>query len=957
MMRAEDRHKTALSSNTVAKLAGLNAEETAALQQWSKDLAHLALEKKRANAQLQQLAEWALKNPDKWEPSITDITKESVDGGMRLTKAGTMKRLFIQARIEKVLGSAEEEALTLQRNELWEQGVREGKIDPNKSNTNRAHMSATVGGKVEKTAETADGMLDVGKVKPMQLPKLVPPKNLEELWQRAEVLLGKAHFADQEIKELKAANGDHDLLDDGRNMADLVGKIFKKQAKVWAEAAGEEAKVPAINIGEVADGHVVTLRYEQKAIRKTFGDRAKDLEAEYRRLQAEALAASNREKTTYGMALKMFTGLEPLLVAMIGGKQIGKALSKFKSANALYVGTVRDIVKNAPDLNLPRRLPTGRQIAEGLDNMGGQLLDTFVRYHDVMAPIKGAEDLTTLLNKFKGIPTNKIKSSRSIDASRAERRAAHAIRIKYDELAQKIEPVLEELSQRKKDLANGNLKQLKDNGRLRAYNTATDFKDGKLRSTVYDELYHNALQKLHDGLKLQGQNNGGFTNIFGELISRKNTSIFSNSPKHGIANFIDNGPITLAHFGLNWGRAWTKMSTVVGDPKVRGFVDKLPILPQGDMQHIEREAARLNRPDAENFQQRLVYTLDDLNHTLGVKFDVIFKGRERLTSAADRWYTRTAAVASIYNQAGKLGIPRDTLLHGLIDGTLDPKTRAAVWRNVTADLSQLYNTVSPHLAKDLLATDPMGRALTGYSAPGRRAGRVMYDWAKSSDPKDKARFVAASAMYLAMGGRAVLPPTVRNLLLYGGATIGASTAVTQTLQNLDKANVLKNTTGWDVSDRISYDAFNIAAPALGSLKDLPGKVGAIAGREQDPGAAAAEAAWTVLGSALSAIPKLGPFGTSGLNSAYRNAQYAKKGWRPVHITTAFGDKVVFVKYNAGDAFRDTFIAGPSPQVQKLKAQEELRQAQKADSRSIIPRLMNRRSEGSVNLIPSIPREQ
>ncbi len=62
----------------------------------------------------------------------------------------------------------------------------------------------------------------------------------------------------------------------------------------------------------------------------------------------------------------------------------------------------------------------------------------------------------------------------------------------------------------------------------------------------------------------------------------------------------------------------------------------------------------------------------------------------------------------------------------------------------------------------------VGKMFGAYSRPQRRAGRYMYNLMKG-DAKDKTKFVAASLMYLGLGGRAALPTSVRNMIIYGGS--------------------------------------------------------------------------------------------------------------------------------------------------------------------------------------------
>ncbi len=77
-------------------------------------------------------------------------------------------------------------------------------------------------------------------------------------------------------------------------------------------------------------------------------------------------------------------------------------------------------------------------------------------------------------------------------------------------------------------------------------------------------------------------------NAFASLLNRKNSSIFANNPKVGLANFIDPLPMTLVEFGRHWLRA----SVAVGRKEVRDAINRLPVVPQADLNFNRDGAAK-----------------------------------------------------------------------------------------------------------------------------------------------------------------------------------------------------------------------------------------------------------------------------------------------------------------------------------------------------------------------------
>jgi hypothetical protein len=453
---------------------------------------------------------------------------------------------------------------------------------------------------------------------------------------------------------------------------------------------------------------------------------------------------------------------------------------------------------------------------------------------------------------------------------------------------------------------------------------------------IHSKLYEEALQVMHDAALLKGKHWESTAGFMADALNRKNASIFANNPKVGLANFVDPAPMTLVHFGRHWLRA----SATIRRKEIRQAINKLPVVPQADLSAVEIQQSRMNRGAPMNFFQRLRHVNEDVNDIIGNKLALPFFRKERLTGLADKMYTRTAVVASIYKQAHKLGMDGNQLLDAVLlnKGKIDPGLRAHIWKNVSADLSQLFNTLNPHLNRDLFADSLVGKVTAAYSRPQRRVGRYMYNLMIGS-PKDKVKFTLASMMYLGLGGRAMLPTSVRNMMIYAGALgMGFQTKdAINAFQNLDNANLLKATTGWDLSDRISYDMINIAAPFLQDVQGIADEIASIKPGETPQGKAARVAARVITAFAL--FPKVAGFGTGYLNSIVRNAQYAAQGYRPLYVQVGPATRKVPIPYDAADALRDSILAGPNPKQQAAKPEIEKQLAGRLDQKRDM--LMNR----------------
>ncbi|HIN66081.1 MAG TPA: hypothetical protein EYM95_15700 [Candidatus Obscuribacterales bacterium] len=444
---------------------------------------------------------------------------------------------------------------------------------------------------------------------------------------------------------------------------------------------------------------------------------------------------------------------------------------------------------------------------------------------------------------------------------------------------------------------------------------------GRLRRDAHSKLAQEAMQQMYDAALLKGKHWEMAASGFASLLNRKNSSIFANNPKVGLANFIDPFPMTLVEFG----RHWMKASIAVGRKEVRDAINKLPVVPQADLNSIEMQQRKLIAKTAPtNVFEKAADLGEEVNEFLGNKLDFLFKGKEKLTGLADKRYTRTALVASIYRQAKMRGMDGNDLLDAILLGkkNIHPGLRSDVWKAVAGDMSQLFNTLNPTLNRDLFADSMVGKLFGAYSRPQRRVGRYMYNLMKG-DLKDRTKFVAASFMYLMLGGRAVLPTSVRNLIIYGGSMgLGyqAKDAVAA-LQNLDNANALEKLTGWDLSDRISYDAANLAAPTLEDLSGLVNDISSVRNGESAEGKLFRVSMRMITSLAL--VPKVGGVGVGYLNSGANSIRYAAEGSRPLYVTVGGVTKKVPIPYDFNDAFRDFILAGPNPKAKSVKPAVEM----------------------------------
>lgn len=993
-MPREERHKLALSAEKWSELGGFNEKEREffkdTLRAIAEERAELEINKKK----LEDLADFALKNVKKWDARQGDFLATGDEQAIKvfndgdLTRAGAVKGLLFKVQLNKVLSKRAQNDLSTQKFNLLQEGftmktrtgkdgkpVRIGLLGPDAKPIRDVDgkpilgiardpvkegeapdlpfneslkvidktYSSTMGGVAKNFKADESGRLVIEKMEP--IPSANPAiKDLNDLWNRSRLLQSKIKTAQDGLEELKG-----DSMDDGTTFGDLMTRIFEKQKDVFKK--GEDPrKVPAVNVWNVDEqGNVVTVRYEQNQNVTTFNEATRDLELQYRnaRAFAESLATRTKEKfTVSGTTLHIATGLEPLAIAPIAAriaKDIGSKIAKNKEFESLiHVGTIRDVIGGHEQF-------AGHIIKESLDSAQANILRAFHKFSDVLAPVKGVEDMVEIMNKFKGVKTKDIlKAKISQETTDAERRTAQLIRSNYDKVAEKVRPVLEEMKSRKTDLVNGQPGE----GRAGLYKPE-EYANGRLRSTIHSQAYQDSLQMLLNGLTLHKANDDAGAGLINMLVTRKNASIFGNNIKVGFTNFFDVAPITLAEYGHHWIKASLKMSAVFGDKAVRQGVKKLPIIPQGELQQLRLQEQIRNRPAPENLVDRVFQTVDEISLALGTKLDPIFKGKEVLTGLADKMYSRTAVVASLSKQASELGVNGDKYIADFFAGRLASDLEQKAFVRIVDDLSGLYNTVFPNINRDMLAESTIGQTVAQYAKPQRRVMRKMYDWMTSKNPKDRGKFIGAAIMYMGMGGRAVIPASIRNMILYsaaagtavGGAlglnNLGLAQKTEDAFQGLDSLNVLRNTTGLDYTDRLGYDWINIASPALDDIQAMmPRAMKAI--QERDFGGAL----WQAFGVSLSIFPKVGPVGSGQLNSFARNNRWAEIGSRPTVIKLGDFSKRVTIPYNQSDAIRDFFIAGPNDKVQELTPAVRKQIAKKLDQRR------PKRNTGNQNQKPS-----
>lgn len=905
----ERRHEGALSADRIAASGKLTEAEHRTFKESVDQLAEAHVEMAYARKEIEKLSEWGLANPEKWgNPSASYDSIKTADG-MMVAKAGAVDGYLLRAKIEKVLTKAQQQAVSDMRNKLVTKGIERGDITPR---TYKDALEVTVGGKADYAEVNEAGKLKVVGMQKLAAPSRDMPKNVQEMYDRIERLRGRLASHHELSEEIKS------------DIMPIAHKIFEENKAAWAATEHDPERTPAFDVFHKDEyGHVSTIKFKQGSIRHEFNEATKDLKAQLDALHQKFIAESDREKTVTDIVKKNtlhgFTGLEPILMAPIIGKAVGKRAAQFTKAtesSALFVGTIRDIFKSHPQY-------MGDVIANKFDEINGRILEGFAQNGHRMVRITGGEDLTALLNKFKGVPVDQIMYAKIKDVTQAERETAVFFRKNYKELADTIKPVLDEMKARGRDVKFGIQEGRKYSG--------DQLQEGRLRKDAHSKLYEEGLQQMHDAALLKGKNWEMASSAFATLLNRKNSAIFANNPRVGLANFIDPLPMNLVEFG----RHWLSASVSMNRPGVKEALKRLPIVPQADLTSIEMNQRKLiAKPVNTNIFEKLVDVHENVNEFLGNKLDFLFKGKEKLTGLADKMYTRNAVLASIHRQAKMRGMDGNDLIDSILlnKKPLEAGLRRDVWKSVAQDVSQLFNTLNPTMNRDLFADSMLGKMTAAYSRPQRRVGRYMYNLMKG-DAKDKTKFFTASMMYLTMGGRAVLPTSVRNMITYSGAMglgFGGARAAVDSMQNLDKMNALDNLTGWDLSDRISYDAINIASPTMDDLSSLMNDISSVRNGESPEARTGRIAARVVTGLAL--FPKIAGMGVGYLNSVGNNFRYAQEGSRPLYVNVGPVSKKVPIPYDYKDAMRDSILAGPNPKAKAVKPEVEKALAGRIDAR-------------------------
>lgn len=982
LVKPENRYKVAVSVNALADLGGLEQKEATALGKWVKDLSETAVELKAKKLALQNLVKWAVENTDSWEPKQGDILKTYFDTqtkagnkqfGIILHKVGELRNLFLNVKLHEEYEAKTETQIEYVRSKMFAEGAARGDrphfvVDPNPT------VSTTVNGIAKDWTEKQNGGLEV-KGMAKFAPEFVPPKNLDQLWDRSVQLKNwLKHFSDK-MEDIRDAEGEHDHLGDGTKPIDLLQKVFDNRKEIWA-GSDDVSKVPAAHVWHVDDfGHVSTVRFEQQKMRSSFGEAMKDLEARFNdavkniKEKATPKMTSEYDVKWLNKTVHAFTGLEaiPWIAAFAskGVHELATTAGRSAHVQALTVGTIDNIIRAKTDWG-------GHQISGLFHHMLGKVLDSFGRDQgNLLHRINGAEDLTELLNQFKGVklsPRAYAKHALQQAVAKGEndkkvlegevRKAltAHMIRREYQSLADVIKPIVEELGARKTDVSNKGNPLPKD--RMKKYRPEDFDAQGKLKNSAYDAAFHDALKSLHESLTLNEHGSkDGVSQLLGRVVARKNASIFGNNFSVGFGNFFDAGIPTLLQFHKHFAAAAGDLAT---NKEAKEFVKRLPILPQADMEYIKLQESMRNRGEPQNAIEFGLQKLEDFQDLAGRRADFIFKGKERIVSMADRLYSRTGALASIYKQADMYGMKGPDLLKELVSGnTLSASQRATVYQRVSEDLGKLYNSVAPHLNRDLLSSSALGPAVTAYSTPVRRTFRFYWDLARSDDPVDKLKFGLGMAMQTALAGRGVIPKSAQWALLLAGGSMSAQW-VEQGMQNLDEMNIMRKATGVDLADRMGFDMFNVAGPPLEALADWSEKSYKIT-KKQDGVDQAAALIDLTLGETLSLLPRIGPFGYDVWGKAKRGMESAQKGYKVYYVQTPDGAKPVTVPgYNYFDAMRDWMVPGLPPAAFDEQQRIRMSVAKKTDlakgrSRDIIPASSSTESQGKP-LIPTINKE-
>lgn len=952
------RYKLAVSVDTLADVGGLNQSERTALSKAISALSEAAVEKKIKEQELARLVEWFMTNEEKLLAKEGDIDRIFNDkGNIVLRHYGELKQLEFRVKSERVLEEGAKKQIELKRAELQLEGQKRGDLtehdyrpDPNPS------METVINGRVEDWLAKQNGTLSVEGMQKLEPPStFTEPVSLKEVWERATRLKKWIQHFREEMADIRAAEGEHDYLGDGTKPIDVMGKAFQNRRDIW-EQGSDASKVPTAHVWHVDEnGYVATTVFKQPRRALNWNDATRDLEERFNSFREQVVEEHEKLgdniydavwlKEKLPRMMNGFTGLEVIpILSMFAAKVLhkaAKAATRDLNMQALTVGTVDNIIKSKVEFG-------GEKISQSMHNMIGRILEAFGRDEaGLLTKLQGAEDMTDLLNQFKGVKPNLrdyereallqlqrkglLGDKNEVLKARMNARTAIMIRRAYKDLAENIQEGipgefigLKELEARKTDLQTHGGRPPQE--RSKAY-TQDQYLGDRLRGSVYDPHYHEALKNLHDSLLLRGEFKDGWSQFIGRMMSRKNASLFGNNFRTGFSNFFDAGIPTAIHFHRHFAKA---VVDIVRDKRLANAIGRLPILPQADMEYIQLQEELARRPPPETLLQRARHAYEDVNAFLSTKADPIFHGKERVVSLADRLYSRAGALASIYKQASRLGMDGRALAEEVFfGGNLSAEQRQGVLTEVSKDLSQLYNSVAPHLNRDLLATSTIGKVLANYSAPKRRNFRLYWDWARG-DVKDKSKFAIAMAMNLALGGRAVLPSSVRAGLVFAGAVGGANALVEQGLQNLDEANVMRKATGVDLSERIDFDMINLAGVQMDALLEWQGKAQKLAEKEKG-GRLALDEAGLALQTTLSLFPRIGSFGADVWESARKDAMHVLENKKTYYVP--LDGRVVPIElpgYTIADWARERVFAGKPPRAFEIAQDIKMNAAKKKD---------------------------
>lgn len=900
-----------------------------------KDLAEAATDSQVKNMRIQQLAEWALKHGDKLEGEATLSRKEGSPSA--LLKQAELGGIRLKATVENLLAAEGEEALALYKSKLIDEGVKRGDIKSleeritdiieSGGNGRGGHVETLLNGKATKW-EVKDGKLEADiKSRDSALPEFVPPKTTDELYDRLAKLINQRAEAEEFRKEVAAEIGPT-----GRTLSQIMGDALHEQI-----AKGE---LPPMTVNHVDKfGYVTTVTYKQQSFRVGFNKETKDLESRFKAMRDQMLAQYKKgERTTFDaahVANKMLSvgGGEIVglyMASLIFSRGVNKALRYLSKSTPLKgiatVGTIVDNFKATPELD-------GHKLAQRLSDMQGEIFHAFASdAANVLYHFKGAEDLARLQNEFKGVKHSQrafIKHALTqlkagfgqaeADVAIARARTAFLIRDKYRELAKHLQNTY----LKPMDAIKADMDKL-DPSRAKLYPSEMVI-NGKLRFDAFNHGFYDSVKALHDGLLFKpGKESIGA--LFSGVASRQARSFFANSFKTGFANIFDAGHLAHVYYDRNW---WRGAFKLMGDKNARALVDRLPITPQTGIQVAELIEAQANRAPAATWLGNVSHKMQDAEIWAINKLDPL-KGRDVITSAPDKIFSKIAVMASAYKHAEKFGLKGGELVDRLANNQISKSDATKFWSLVDDDLTTVFNSSKPGLNKDLLASSTAGKLLFAYSAPPRRAFRYYYNLLTSGKPGDAIRAGVGMVGHAFLAGSGVVPKSFWKLAQVGGLMLGGASLVEVAREGLDELNLLKKATGMDISERMNNDFINVASPAMQRFMDMDGKFEQIA-KKGSTADSAREMAYYALADLMYAVPQIGPSGTTQIEQLKKNIDYVREGSKPYYFEyNGKLEKIMINNYSFSDALRDTFVPGLPAQVSDMQQALRNKRAAKND---------------------------